>query len=110
MSTATTLRSITTGSNLSTTSGLANPSLVLTWITSWLNRRQSNDNAQDQSQSDYLHTRTIKDKYHGAFDQHISEPVPWVQMKGKWLAKAGFTIDTPIKVEVAEGRLVLTAE
>ena len=37
-------------------------------------------------------------------------PVPWIQMKGKWLAKAGFAIDTPIKIEVFEGRLVLTAE
>jgi len=36
--------------------------------------------------------------------------VPWIQLKGKWLAKAGFTIDTPIKVEVANGRLVLAAE
>jgi len=37
-------------------------------------------------------------------------PVPWIQMKGKWLAKAGFNINTPIKIEVSEGRLVLIAE
>ncbi len=37
-------------------------------------------------------------------------PVPWLQLKGKWLAKIGFTIDTPIKVEAAEGQLILTAE
>lgn len=56
------------------------------------------------------YTRTIKDKHHSAFDQRINEPVPWVQMKGKWLAKAGFNIDTPIKIKVSNGRLVLIAE
>ncbi|MEJ2446309.1 MAG: SymE family type I addiction module toxin [Exilibacterium sp.] len=40
----------------------------------------------------------------------VMPPVPWVQLKGKWLEKAGFTIDTPIRIEVSEGRLVLTAE
>ena len=56
------------------------------------------------------YTRIIKDKHHSAFDQHVNEQVPWVQMKGKWLAKAGFTIDTPINIEVTDGRLVLIAE
>ncbi|WP_444901921.1 SymE family type I addiction module toxin [Microbulbifer sp. SSSA007] len=36
--------------------------------------------------------------------------MPWIQLKGKWLAKAGFNIDTPIKIEVNDGKLVLTAE
>ena len=40
----------------------------------------------------------------------VTPPVPWIQLKGKWLAKAGFNIDTPIKVEVADGRLILTTE
>lgn len=40
----------------------------------------------------------------------VTPPVPWIQMKGKWLAKAGFNIDTPIKIEVSNGRLVLIAE
>ena len=35
-------------------------------------------------------------------------PVPWVQLKGYWLEAAGFIIDTPIKVRVMEGCLVLT--
>lgn len=34
--------------------------------------------------------------------------VPWIQMKGHWLRQAGFEIDTPIKVRVMEGCLVLT--
>lgn len=56
------------------------------------------------------YTRTVKDRHHSAFDQHINEPVPWVQMKGKWLAKAGFTINTPVTIEVSDGKLVLTTE
>jgi len=40
----------------------------------------------------------------------VTPPVPWIQLKGKWLAKAGFNINTPIKVEVDDGRLVLTTE
>ena len=35
-------------------------------------------------------------------------PVPWVQLKGYWLAAAGFSIDAPIRVRVMEGCLVLT--
>jgi hypothetical protein len=36
--------------------------------------------------------------------------VPTIQMKGHWLQKAGFEINTPIKIRVMDGRLVLTAE
>ncbi|WP_461482613.1 SymE family type I addiction module toxin [Porticoccus sp.] len=36
--------------------------------------------------------------------------VPWIQLKGKWLEKAGFAIDTLIKVRVMNGCLVLTAQ
>jgi hypothetical protein len=37
-------------------------------------------------------------------------PIPWIQLKGYWLQKAGFEIDTPVKVRVMEGCLVLTTE
>ena len=37
-------------------------------------------------------------------------PVPWIQMKGHWLKAAGFEIDTPVKIRVMDGCLVLTAE
>ena len=40
----------------------------------------------------------------------VPRPVPWVQLKGYWLEAAGFNIDTPIKVRVMEGCLVLTVE
>jgi len=35
-------------------------------------------------------------------------PVPWIQLKGYWLREAGFEIDTPVKVRVMEGCLMLT--
>jgi len=38
-----------------------------------------------------------------------SRPVPWVQLKGYWLEAAGFQINTPVRVRVMEGCLVLTA-
>jgi toxic protein SymE len=37
-----------------------------------------------------------------------SRPVPWLQMRGDWLAAAGFDIKTPVRVRVMEGCLVLT--
>ena len=36
-------------------------------------------------------------------------PVPWVHVKGYWLAEAGFAIGTQLEVEVSEGRLVISA-
>ena len=40
----------------------------------------------------------------------VAPPLPWIHLKGQWLAKAGFNIDTPIKIEIADGRLILTTE
>lgn len=39
-----------------------------------------------------------------------NKAVPWVQMRGQWLEQIGFTIDTPIKIRVMDGCLVLTIE
>ncbi|MES2676258.1 MAG: SymE family type I addiction module toxin [Pseudomonadota bacterium] len=36
-------------------------------------------------------------------------PVPWIELKGYWLNKAGFPIGTFFHVEVSEGCLVLKA-
>ena len=36
--------------------------------------------------------------------------VPTIQMKGHWLKQAGFEIDTPIKIRVMDGCLVITTE
>lgn len=43
-----------------------------------------------------------------AGDPHHSRRVPWLQMRGDWLAAAGFDIKTPVRVRVMEGCLVLT--
>ncbi len=40
----------------------------------------------------------------------IMPPVPWIQLKGKWLEKVGFSIDKPVKISVSQGCLILTVE
>jgi len=37
-------------------------------------------------------------------------PVPSIRLKGHWLRQAGFEINTPVKIRVMQGCLVLTAE
>ena len=56
------------------------------------------------------YSRIIKDKHHSHFDRTIYNTVPWINIQGQWLERAGFSIHTPIKVRVMEGCLVLTAE
>ena len=53
------------------------------------------------------YARIIKDRHHIAFDRTVYSPVPWINIQGLWLEQAGFSINTPIKVEVSEGRLIL---
>lgn len=36
--------------------------------------------------------------------------VPWLQMRGDWLAAAGFDIQAPVRVRVMRGCLVLTVD
>jgi toxic protein SymE len=40
----------------------------------------------------------------------VAPAVPWIQMSGKWLERAGFEIDTPLKVRVMQGCIVLTVD
>jgi len=40
----------------------------------------------------------------------VSRPVPWIQLKGYWLAQAGFAIAAKLKVRVMKGCLVVTVE
>ena len=56
------------------------------------------------------HTRTVKDRDHVHFDQTVYTTVPWINLQGQWLEKAGFAINTPLKVRVMEGCLVVTVE
>jgi len=55
------------------------------------------------NQAHYLYR--LKDDLAGA-----GRPVPWIQLKGHWLQRAGFAINTPLKVRVMAGCLVITAE
>lgn len=57
-----------------------------------------------------FYTRIIKDKDHAHFDRTIYNHVPWISIQGQWLAQAGFTIHTQIKVRVMQGCLVVTTE
>jgi toxic protein SymE len=36
--------------------------------------------------------------------------VPWIRLAGRWLRKAGFKISGRIRVEVQEGKLIITPE
>ena len=36
--------------------------------------------------------------------------IPHIQLKGDWLQQAGFEIDTPLKIRVMDGCLVITTE
>jgi len=37
------------------------------------------------------------------------EPAPWLRLSGRWLQRAGFEIDGVVRVQVAQGKLVITA-
>jgi toxic protein SymE len=59
------------------------------------------------------HTRRIKMGriiYDYRRKDHSQACVPWLQLKGHWLERAGFEIGAPISVRVMEGCLVLIAE
>ena len=34
--------------------------------------------------------------------------IPWIQLRGHWLKRAGFTLDTPLDVKIQKGRITLT--
>ena len=55
------------------------------------------------------YTRTVTPE-HTRFVRTLHIPVPWINIQGQWLERAGFSVHTPIKVRVMDGCLVLTAE
>ena len=74
-------------------------------------------NSPQEKLSTYRQLKVRKSYYHyqhGDFqhrDRHVnSPPVPWVHIKGYWLNKAGFTIDTPLSVEVRQGCIILKTQ
>lgn len=53
----------------------------------------------------------VREGYHSyQLNQYRRTPVGEIQLKGNWLIKAGFDIDTPVTVRVMDGCLVLTTE
>jgi toxic protein SymE len=39
-----------------------------------------------------------------------SPNTPWLRLRGKWLEQAGFPVHSRVKVEISEGRLLITLE
>jgi len=35
-------------------------------------------------------------------------PAPWIRLAGRWLEQAGFAIDGRVRIQVEDGRLVIT--
>ncbi len=68
-----------------------------------------------QEKSTSFRTLKVRKGYyhyqHGDFQprqNHYScQPVPWVQIKGYWLNKAGFTIGTQLNVQVQNGCITI---
>jgi toxic protein SymE len=53
----------------------------------------------------------VREAYHSyQLNQNQRTPVGEIHLKGNWLIQAGFVIDTPVKVRVMEGCLVLTTD
>jgi hypothetical protein len=40
---------------------------------------------------------------------YIGLGMPYLRLQGRWLEKAGFCVGTPVRIEVAEGRLTVSA-
>jgi hypothetical protein len=60
-------------------------------------------------QTRYLKVRTGYRDYFLKNKGHQGYPTtPYILLKGTWLEKAGFVIDTPVSVQVQPNRLVLT--
>ena len=50
-------------------------------------------------------------KLHGKYRRCINRPnqVPWLNVNGLWLERAGFFIGQPIEIEVSDRRLIIKA-
>ncbi|VAX06246.1 hypothetical protein MNBD_ALPHA03-1460 [hydrothermal vent metagenome] len=77
----------------------------------------SNDKSEARlTQRKTCHERHIKVNHTYYTHPHKDNPsgagrrIPQVLLKGDWLQQAGFEIDTPLKIRVMEGCLVVTTE
>ena len=66
--------------------------------------------AKTQNQQRQLKVREAYHSYQLSQNGHQRTPIGEIHLKGHWLIKAGFEIDSPVKVRVMEGCLVLTNE
>ena len=46
-------------------------------------------------------------QYHAQKQYSAPKPVPWVEIKGYWLNQAGFSIGTPLSVQVQNGCITI---
>ena len=65
---------------------------------------------QTKNQQRQLKVREAYHSYQLNQSCHQRTPIGEIHLKGNWLIKAGFEIDSPVKVRVMEGCLVLTSE
>lgn len=77
-------------------------------------------NANDKAGIRLRHSKISQERYikvSGVFYDYLPQAqlpntacraVPRLQIKGHWLKQAGFEIDTPVKIRVMEGCLVVT--
>jgi len=35
-------------------------------------------------------------------------PAPWIRLAGRWLEQAGFAIDSRVRIQIEEGKLIIT--
>jgi len=49
-------------------------------------------------------------QFHSNNQYSTPRPVPWVQIKGYWLNQAGFSIGTPLSVQVQNGCIIITPQ
>jgi len=66
--------------------------------------------AKTKNQQRQLKVREAYHSYQLGQNCHQRTPIGEIHLKGHWLIKAGFEIDSAVKVRVMEGCLVLTSE
>ncbi|ODS22303.1 hypothetical protein AB835_14930 [Candidatus Endobugula sertula] len=65
---------------------------------------------QTKTQQRQLKVREEYHSYQLSQNGHQRTPIGEIHLKDHWLIQAGFEIDSPVKVRVMEGCLVLTSE
>lgn len=65
---------------------------------------------ETKNQERQLKIREAYHSYQPSQNCHQRTPISEIHLKGHWLIQARFEIDSPVKVRVMEGCLVLTSE